>query len=170
MTAPIEIDVLIEAEGWSDIEDVDTLCVKAVTAAIKTARPKLAKGAALSILLTDDARIRLLNRQWRQKDMATNVLSFPAVGPEKLSSSPLLGDIAIAFETVAAEAKRDEKTISDHLSHLTIHGFLHILGYDHLDEKEAETMETLEIAILASIGVGNPYANSDLLTAMAEGI
>ena len=170
MTLPIALDILTEDPAWSEIPDVDALCSAAIEATLDAEGIKLQPDAELSILLTNDERIRTLNREWRQKDQPTNVLSFPAVAIKDLSDAPMLGDIAIAYETVMREAKAEEKTPPDHLTHLLVHGFLHILGHDHLDAASAERMEAREIAILASLGIGSPYANSDLLTAMAEGI
>jgi probable rRNA maturation factor len=101
--------------------------------------------------LADDEALRELNARWRGKETATNVLSFPA--PEGFG----LGDIALAFETVAAEAQAQGKSLAAHASHLIVHGFLHLLGYDHEDEGEAVEMEARERAILATLGVADPY-------------
>jgi probable rRNA maturation factor len=113
-----------------------------------------------SIVLADDATQRRLNRAWREVDRPTNVLAFPAWDPDAPTppEAPLLlGDVVLAFETVAAEAEAQGKPLCDHLSHLTIHGVLHLLGYDHRTEAEAGAMESLETAILASLGVPDPY-------------
>jgi probable rRNA maturation factor len=116
----------------------------------------------LSILFTDDAAIRELNREWRGKDRATNVLSFPA-GPlaPGAAPGPLLGDLALSAETIAAEARAMGIEFEAHLAHLLVHGFLHLLGYDHLEEAEAEEMEGLETRILATLGLSDPYRDSD---------
>ena len=115
---------------------------------------------AISLLLTDDARIQVLNRIWRDKDKPTNVLSFPSgLDEEAGDDRPLLvGDIVIARETVVAEAAAEGKTVEVHLRHLLVHGFLHLLGYDHEIDGEAETMEALETEILAELGIADPYA------------
>lgn len=113
----------------------------------------------LSIVLTSDSDIRSLNRQYRGKDKPTNVLSFPAWEPD-LPGPALLGDIILAFETIAQESRDQGKEIADHYTHLIVHGFLHLLGYDHETEGEAEIMEGLEIKILETLGIENPYKDS----------
>ena len=129
-------------------------------AALAGARPKIAGAAELSIVLTDDAEQQELNRDWRGKDAPTNVLSFPQIEP----FSPvigLLGDIVLAHETLEREAADLDKPLEHHFTHLVVHGFLHILGYDHLTEDEALVMEGLETQILAGLGVPDPYADND---------
>jgi probable rRNA maturation factor len=103
-------------------------------------------------LFTNDAAMRKLNAEWRGKDKPTNVLSFPA------ARGPLLGDIALAAETVAREARLADKPLEDHIAHLIIHGFLHLLGYDHEVERQAEEMEALERSALSRMGIADPYA------------
>ena len=117
----------------------------------------------MSLVFTDDAHIRALNRKYRGKDKATNVLSFPAApaAPGGNRFGPLLGDIVVAEETVAREAADQGLTLDHHLTHLIVHGFLHLVGHDHETEAEAVVMERLETAILAAIGVADPYADSD---------
>jgi probable rRNA maturation factor len=128
----------------------------------------LAPEAELSILLCDDATIQPLNRDWRGFDKPTNVLSFPAFSPLPLAEKPLVGDLAVARETVEREAAHDGKTVPDHLTHLLIHGVLHLVGYDHETEAEAEAMEALETRILASLGIADPYAETEPLEAAAR--
>jgi len=131
-----------------------------VLAALAGARPKIAGAAELSIVLTDDAEQQELNRDWRGKDAPTNVLSFPQIEP----FSPvigILGDIVLAHETLEREAADLDKPLEHHFTHLVVHGFLHILGYDHLTEDEALVMEGLETQILAGLGVPDPYADND---------
>ena len=128
-------------------------------AALAGARPKIAGAAELSIVLTDDAEQQELNRDWRGKDAPTNVLSFPQIEP----FSPvigILGDIVLGRETIEREAAELEKPFAHHFTHLVVHGFLHILGYDHLEENEALRMEGLETRILATLGVPDPYEES----------
>ena len=109
---------------------------------------------SITVLLTDDESVRELNRQFRGKDSATNVLSFPAPpNPEDH-----LGDVALAYGICAREAAEQGKPIAHHLTHLTVHGVLHLLGYDHIGDDEAEAMEGLERVVLAGLGVPDPYA------------
>ncbi|WP_295863312.1 rRNA maturation RNase YbeY [uncultured Xanthomonas sp.] len=117
--------------------------------------------ADLAIRLVDDREGRALNLHYRGKDYATNVLSFPAELPEGLPKGvklPLLGDLVICAPVVAREAAEQDKPLNAHYAHLTVHGVLHLLGWDHEDDKEAEAMEQLEREILADLGVSDPYA------------
>ncbi len=161
-----DIDVLIEADQWTEaLSDAETICrTAAITAIAHSGRLSPTQDASACILLADDARLRDLNHRFRGIDRPTNVLSFPAVEPDVLAAVGAdgppgeLGDVAIAFETVAAEADRDDKRLADHLRHLVVHAILHLLGYDHGLEAEAATMEELEARILAKLGVDDPYA------------
>ncbi|MGK0442171.1 MAG: putative rRNA maturation factor [Pseudohongiellaceae bacterium] len=112
--------------------------------------------AELTIRLVDEEEIQSLNRDYRHKDKVTNVLSFPADLPEHIDI-PLLGDMIICPEVVKQEANEQQKSLSAHWAHMVIHGTLHLLGYDHIEEQQAETMECIEIELLASIGYANPY-------------
>jgi len=112
----------------------------------------------LTIRLVDEDEGRELNRTWRQKDYATNVLSFPADVPEELLDIPLLGDLVICVPVVEREAAEQGKAPQAHWAHLVIHGCLHLLGYDHIDDEEAEEMESLERQLLAELGHPDPYA------------
>jgi probable rRNA maturation factor len=116
----------------------------------------------LAIVLTDDAAIRELNHRWRGRDKPTNVLSFPAHGLVPPGSGPRpLGDVVIAYETMTHEAQEQGLPLTHHLTHLAVHGFLHLLGYDHESDTEAETMEQLERDILARLDVPDPYATRE---------
>lgn len=113
----------------------------------------------ISVVLSDDEHIRELNKHHRGIDKPTNVLSFPAVRMKTPAGAPrILGDVVLAFETVEREAKEEAKSIENHLAHLVVHGVLHLLGYDHEDDDEAETMEARERQILARLGIPDPYA------------
>ena len=107
-------------------------------------------------MLADDAFVQHLNKTWRGKDQPTNVLSFPA--GENTAGIDHLGDIVLALETITREAREQDKKPADHLTHLVVHGMLHLLGYDHEDDDEAEEMEALERRILAGLGIADPYA------------
>ena len=147
-----ELDVVIESECWPS--DAEATVRRALVQAAESAKLDL-KGRALSILLTDDAAVQRLNATWRGHDKPTNVLSFP-VPPNDPSGA--LGDIAIAYETTAREAAAECKPFAHHLSHLAVHGFLHLIGYDHEQDAQAEEMEGLERKVLAVLGVPDPYA------------
>jgi len=142
---PIHIDIAIEDQGWKALDlDLDRLCVQAIESVDQKA------DGELSIALVDDAAIQKLNAQYRGKDKPTNVLSFPMEGP-------ILGDIVLARETLVAEAAQQGKKFENHLTHLVVHGFLHLIGYDHHSDEQAAMMEALEINALARLGIDNPY-------------
>ena len=151
----IAIDV--EDESWNAVPGLDALAPKAVRAAFAAAGTD-AEDFDTSILFTDDAAIAALNAQWRGKDMATNVLSFPAGDmPRTGGEARPLGDIVLASGVIAREAAEQGKSLPDHTTHLIIHGVLHLLGYDHEDDGEADEMERLEAEILKGLGISDPY-------------
>ncbi len=152
-----QIDISIEADAWGE-HDLVMLAQKALDA-VREAQ-KLPKNLELSILACDDNRIASLNTEFRGKAKPTNVLSWPNAIPPQLDQDPFLGDIAIAFETCAREAKEQGKPLTDHLTHLLLHAILHLLGFDHETDAEAEQMETLETKILAKMGIDDPYSDS----------
>ncbi|AUG54736.1 rRNA maturation RNase YbeY [Thalassospira marina] len=178
MTALLDLDVAVEAGNWSDSEQ------EAITGAVKAALLAAAEDGALwdeedekslldqvglieiSVTLSDDASVRELNRDYRGKDAPTNVLSFAALESDEDASDfamapdmPLmLGDIVIARETCEREALEQNKPLLHHLIHLSVHGTLHLVGYDHMVDDEAEHMEQLERHILAGMGIDDPYA------------
>ncbi|MDI4656664.1 rRNA maturation RNase YbeY [Xanthobacter autotrophicus] len=155
----IAIDVLVEADGWAAVPDAEAICERAARAALAACGDAVPEPCEVAITLTDDARIRVLNREWRGKDKATNVLSFPQPDlPDDVDAPQPLGDIIVALETLTGEARAEDKTAGHHLAHLVVHGTLHLLGYDHIDETEAEEMEALERRILAGLGIDDPYA------------
>src|SRR3954447_3919433 len=162
--APPETEVLIVAGQWSGEADAAAIVHRAIEAAASMVDADTAD-AELAVMLTDDAGIRTLNRSWRRIDKPTNVLSFPALQPTGAPSSDdaprMLGDIAIAYETTRSEADDEQKPFDHHLSHLAVHGFLHLVGYDHESEAEAEAMENLERDILGTLGIPDPYAHQD---------
>lgn len=154
----MDIAVAIEAGDWAGEEALHALAARAAGAVLAEVGQAAPQDAELSLLFTDDAHIRALNRDWRGKDKATNVLSFPAsdAAPGEVVP-PMLGDIALAFETIAAEAELDGKPFDHHLTHLIVHGLLHLLGHDHEEDEEAEAMEALERAALARLAIPDPY-------------
>jgi probable rRNA maturation factor len=159
----IDIDIRIACSAWrAALPNPAAAIRRAVLAALKAELPAPAKGKAartgLSILLTDDAEMRKLNAGWRAKDKPTNVLSFPAESAVDPAKPPAyLGDIALGLATCKREAREQKKLLADHVTHLTVHGVLHLLGYDHMDDEQAEAMEPLETAILAGMGIADPY-------------
>jgi len=157
------IGLSVRSESWATVADVETRCREAVIAALD--RAACAVPVEVSVVLADDALVRTLNRDYRGRDTATNVLSFPLVDAAAIDmasgSAPvpvLLGDIVLAYETVEREAVAQGKPFADHLRHLVVHGTLHLLGFDHEDDAEATAMERLESEILATFGIADPYA------------
>ena len=151
------IDIVVESAQWTDAAQA---AVRRALAEAATALGADLGNRALAVLLTDDAAVRRLNAQWRGIDKPTNVLSFPPADMPGNGVAKSLGDIAIAHETTAREAAAEDKPFADHLSHLAVHGLLHLMGYDHETDGDAEAMEQLERVILARLGVGDPYATS----------
>jgi probable rRNA maturation factor len=148
------IDLIVGSPLWKGERGSKATVRRAIQAASAMAKVS----GELAVLLADDSAVRALNRDWRNKDAATNVLAFPAGGTAPHATLRPLGDIVIAFETMAREAQTAQVPFAHHLAHLAVHGFLHLIGYDHGAEAEAETMEALEIAILRRLDVPNPYA------------
>ena len=155
----------IDIEDWPEGE-WEALAARAVDALGEVA-PELANARLMtSVLFTSDAEVHTLNREWRERDKPTNVLSFPMLEREDLldlgleGAPVMLGDIALAHETCAREAAEKEVTLEDHAAHLIIHGLLHLAGHDHVhSDAEAEAMEALEIAALAKMGIADPYGD-----------
>jgi probable rRNA maturation factor len=152
----LAIDVLVRSRKWNAEPRAGTMVRKAIRAAATAASTPRAE---LAIVLTDDSAIRALNRDWRGQNKPTNVLSFPAAQSRgsKRARTTQLGDIVIAFETMAREARTEGKPLGHHLAHLAVHGFLHLVGYDHGKDHDAKKMESLEIEVLAGLGVPDPY-------------
>jgi probable rRNA maturation factor len=157
-------EVLVVADCWTAEPDAEAVIARAIEAAASMVDADTGD-AELAVMLTDDAGIRTLNLNWRGIDKPTNVLSFPALQPptgrEPDDAPRMLGDIAIAYETTRGEADQEQKPFSHHLSHLAVHGFLHLVGYDHERDGEAEVMESLERDVLAQLGIPDPYADQD---------
>ena len=150
---PFDIDIAVQFDAWTEsLSEPGKLAEAAIARIVaELDAPKLGE---LSIALVDDADIQALNRDYRYKDKATNVLSFPQEGP-------LLGDIVLALETVQREAAEKSISLEHHVSHLIIHGFLHLQGYDHETDETAREMEALEISALAALNIDNPYEIHD---------
>ena len=163
----VDIQLSIECDGWPESAVLEALCRKTVTEtarylAVNEGQPFPDGGSELSLLFTGDAAMRAINQRWRGRDKATNVLSFPAcpLAPGDVPG-PVLGDVLFALETVRREAESLDISFDAHLTHLLVHGFLHLIGYDHDDDSDAETMEGLETRILAALNLSDPYENSD---------
>ncbi len=149
---PMAICILTQDERWKGLAPTVKRAAEAVFVQQKI------KKSAVTILLADDAQVQALNHSYRGKNKPTNVLSFPAGEVEQ--GVRQLGDIILSYDTLAAEATAQNKPLKHHLTHLTMHGILHLLGHDHMDEDEAERMEAIEIALLARMGIANPYESA----------
>ena len=153
-SADLSSDTRISEPRWrQELADVEGLCRRV----LGVASAHMKAGGEVSILFTDDAEMQALNRRWRGLDKPTDVLSFPAEGPEIPGAPAYLGDIALGYETAMADAATMGRPAEAHVSHLLVHGFLHLLGYDHLESADAAVMEPLEAVILADLGWPDPY-------------
>jgi probable rRNA maturation factor len=150
----VKIEIVVRSARWQKHRSAKAIVKKAVLAA---ARAVSTRPAELAIVLTDDSAIQALNRNWRGKDAPTNVLSFPAAPGKARAASPYIGDIVIAHQTVVREAAAEGKRFDHHLAHLALHGFLHLLGHDHENDRDADRMERLERDILGRLGIPDPY-------------
>jgi probable rRNA maturation factor len=148
----LNIDVVVESKLWNRKKSVKSTARRAI---VKAAGVLSTPSSELAIVLTDDSTIRLLNRDWRGIDAPTNVLSFPA--NRAGGAIPFIGDIVLAYETITREARAEHKPFAHHIAHLAVHGFLHLLGYDHVRKKDAEEMEQLERDILCRLRIPDPY-------------
>jgi probable rRNA maturation factor len=151
--AGISLDIAVAPAAAAAAPETHDVVARAIRAANETAGPL---EGTLSVLVADDAAIQSLNRQWRGADKPTNVLSFPAAKAPSIVPRHL-GDIAISYETAIREAQAEARPFAHHLAHLVVHGFLHLLGYDHESDAAAEAMESLERKILARLGIPDPY-------------
>jgi probable rRNA maturation factor len=152
------LDISVPSALWRRLPRARTMARETIAACIAETGIASRDGAEVSLCLADDAQMRALNAQWRGMDRPTNVLSFPAASAERPGEAPILGDIALAFETLAREVEESGAALADHYRHLVAHGFLHLIGYDHQTSEEAERMEALETRILARLGIADPYA------------
>ncbi|KEQ03911.1 rRNA maturation RNase YbeY [Pseudorhizobium pelagicum] len=166
----LDIQISVEDEGWPEEGELQPNAEKVLLAAahylaVTEKQPYPAHPIEVSLVFTNDEAIRAINAEWRGQDKPTNVLSFPAypLQPGGMPG-PMLGDIVVARETVEREAADLDKTPEIHLTHLLVHGFLHLFGYDHIENHEAEKMEALETRILATLGLSDPYAGQDPIT------
>jgi probable rRNA maturation factor len=155
--ASVTIDIRVESDLWKRKREIKTVARRAI---VKAATVVALPTCELSVLLTDDPTIRTINADWRGVDAPTNVLSFPAPGS---GDRPFIGDIVLAYETIAAEARAERKPFAHHFAHLAVHGFLHLLGYDHIRKKDAETMEEAERGILRQLRIPDPYRGQSML-------
>jgi probable rRNA maturation factor len=185
-TGNLDISFSLEAGDWEAVvTDVEQLAEAAARAAFEGAeRPEILGGAPaeMSLVLADDALVQTLNRDYRDKDQPTNVLSFALLDGSDDSDEDtddvlareegmpiLIGDVILAFETVQREAREQGKSFGNHLTHLVIHGVLHLLGYDHQSDPDADRMERLETSILARMGIADPYSANPAQAAGAQG-
>jgi probable rRNA maturation factor len=153
----VTIEIATQSAAWQNLPGAEAAVRRAVDAALRDAR---VEEGEIGIVLADDARIRALNQSFRGSDKATNVLAFPA--PKSPGPGPRpIGDIVLAYETMAREAEAEGKAAEHHLMHLAVHGTLHLIGFDHGDDAEAAAMEARERAILAHLGVADPYAHEN---------
>lgn len=154
------VEIITQAKHWSKLGDVDATIQCAVGCVANRPELKMAVAQSASVVLSDDDSVRQLNKMHRGLNKPTNVLSFPnASGPQhsEPGEPPYLGDVVLGYETVVKEARDQNLATSDHLSHLVIHGLLHLFGYDHETDEDARQMEQLEISALAELGIANPY-------------
>jgi len=153
------IDITVEYDDWSKLDELESLIKTAALAAIFEREDDFRHRAELSVLLTSDEAVRQLNATYRGQDKPTNVLSFGGE-PDARSQGQdfLLGDIVLSYQTIAIEAEQQRKNLGNHVSHLIVHGVLHLMGYDHRDDQTADAMELVEINILKGIGIENPYS------------
>jgi probable rRNA maturation factor len=154
-----QVEVIVASDLWAGQPDAEAAAPAMVRAAASMLDGNPAAQGEVDIILTDDAAIRKLNGDWRGIDKPTNVLSFPSAPlPHEGAAPAVLGDIFVAYETVAREAEAEGKAFMHHFAHLVVHGFLHLLGYDHDSDQAADEMERLEADILATFDIPDPYA------------
>jgi probable rRNA maturation factor len=161
---PLTIEIMVESPRWKAHRGAEAILRRAIHHASSVVA---VKGGEVSVMLADDSTVRVLNRTWRHEDAPTNVLSFTAdLGQAGRAAPRLLGDIVIAYETTKREAHAQRKPFAHHLAHLAVHGFLHLVGYDHQAGDEAQAMERIETLILARLDVPSPYRIGDATAAI----
>jgi probable rRNA maturation factor len=156
----VSLDISMSSRLWRALPRARAIARETIAMAAAESGAASREGAEVSLCLADDAALRALNARWRGIDKPTNVLSFPSATPNPLGGAATLGDIALAFETLKREAEDLGLPLADHYRHLIAHGFLHLIGYDHQVDAEAERMEALETRILARLGAADPYARA----------
>lgn len=154
--SPLSIAFSVNSDGWPD--GLEAVAETAIRKALELSEAEVTGAAEVSVVFTDDDEQRQLNKEWRGFDKSTNVLSFPQIEPFDPVQG-IVGDITLALGTVTREAEEMGISFEAHYTHLVVHGFLHLLGYDHIEDDEAEEMEALETEILASLGIADPYAD-----------
>jgi probable rRNA maturation factor len=157
-----EVDILVEDPRWTDSFSVDALVEKVLGGTLIEIKPDLGAGAEVSFLFCDDDRIAALNGSWRGKASPTNVLSFPVPGGG--GPSRMLGDVVLAYDTISREAELEGKSLETHTAHMIVHGFLHLLGFDHIEPEQAGEMEAAESRILLGLGLSDPWAGDKAQT------
>jgi len=157
----VRSDIAIEDPRWSGALDVHALSDRVIYAALSALESDVGEAAEVSLLFSDDARISVLKGAWLGKNVPTNVLSFPAAesGQPHGEGERFLGDIIFSFDTISREAEAEGKTLEAHLSHMIAHGFLHLMGFDHIEDEEAAEMEGLESRIMVALGMPDPWAD-----------
>ena len=166
----LTVALAIDDAAWLEqgLGDLESLVLRCLRVAARHVSLPLDLVTELGATFSDDASVKRLNAEWRGIDKPTNVLSFPLIDLEPGDvPGPMLGDVVLARETLLREAAAEGKSLHDHLCHLIVHGFLHCLGFDHIDADEADEMETLETQILADLGIADPYAPDSPATSAA---
>jgi probable rRNA maturation factor len=156
----VSLDISMSSRLWRGLPRARAVARETIAAAADESGERLHEDVEVSLCLADDATLQALNSRWRGIDKPTNVLSFPSAPAGPLAGASPLGDIALAYETLEREAENLGVPLADHYRHLLAHGFLHLIGYDHEADAEAERMESLETRILARLGAADPYARA----------
>lgn len=157
----VACDVIVDEPRWSQQLEPELLVDKVVRKVIDMLNPQLHPHAEVCFSFSNDKRVQELNSLWRSKDTPTNVLSFPASHGDNLRASPLLGDVIMAYETIDREAGEEGKLLVSHTAHMVVHGMLHLIGYDHETDEDAQEMENLESQILVDLGYPDPWSGAN---------